>query len=864
MRVAIDPELPAVVTVGRTGIVRRLLLLASGALALALLSTPASALVGVGGSPGICGFEANLKAAIEDALDIHWSQCDEVTNPQLASIGELDLRDKGITRFAPDPDQFTGFSPFLIIDLRGNPGPDGAGLTVADIDPDSIPLSHDGDDVSYTLVLDGGGTFNGLTQDRYTTTEGQAVLVAVSWGDRPDAQALADARRIGAATELYFGHRIYSEQNDESQRDDAEYVRWLYARSGDGPGALYAGLIPVHDDDEIEGVSRPDKIEITHLVVADDRAEMGKLTPARADLLFGDSDAPLHDYVDGYLRRAGSRDEADLIVVDDDSPTTPVCARTILDHIEELLDESRCRDISRADLAGLGEFDLSDEEIRSLAAGDLDGFTGVRLLDLSGNELSTLPRGIFADIGTDRILGYPEELEQEVLIDLRGNHGPRTGDKFLAADLPAHVLGDLKEHQRIALDSSQFIRPGVEYGFDRSSYEVAEGGTLAFIVSFNNVNRPAIDFEVLASDTAEDNPFAEDASVDLPGLIEGRARPATYRLYAEGDRERNFSGTYAVAVDIPEETIDDGLDDTFTMRLSGLDGTGTTIAIAKVTIREDGGGTPPVVGPAPAPFGSWLIEDSQYQEDPSGENPNLAHNIPRLSATVDGQQLTADFMGHYNDTGGRTRWGLPTSEVLVIEENTLTQYYQRGVVDFHRRGDLGGIWVIERRLAWDYFGGGRDGSPDLGVEPGTSNSFPGTLLGPWGHKVSDYAVDGTVIGFAKFFEDLGGVESFGFPKTEARADNNLPGTLHIPTKTTGFVRQYFQAAVMEYHPGDPGDPIKLGLLGDDLRNRQFPNAAYANIPAFQAADEFVDGSFYDPPAVGTFKQSRDSSPATVG
>lgn len=851
-------------TVGRTGIVRRLLLLASGALALALLSTPASALVGVGGSPGICGFEANLKAAIEDALDIHWSQCDEVTNPQLASIGELDLRDKGITRFAPDPDQFTGFSPFLIIDLRGNPGPDGAGLTVADIDPDSIPLSHDGDDVSYTLVLDGGGTFNGLTQDRYTTTEGQAVLVAVSWGDRPDAQALADARRIGAATELYFGHRIYSEQNDESQRDDAEYVRWLYARSGDGPGALYAGLIPVHDDDEIEGVSRPDKIEITHLVVADDRAEMGKLTPARADLLFGDSDAPLHDYVDGYLRRAGSRDEADLIVVDDDSPTTPVCARTILDHIEELLDESRCRDISRADLAGLGEFDLSDEEIRSLAAGDLDGFTGVRLLDLSGNELSTLPRGIFADIGTDRILGYPEELEQEVLIDLRGNHGPRTGDKFLAADLPAHVLGDLKEHQRIALDSSQFIRPGVEYGFDRSSYEVAEGGTLAFIVSFNNVNRPAIDFEVLASDTAEDNPFAEDASVDLPGLIEGRARPATYRLYAEGDRERNFSGTYAVAVDIPEETIDDGLDDTFTMRLSGLDGTGTTIAIAKVTIREDGGGTPPVVGPAPAPFGSWLIEDSQYQEDPSGENPNLAHNIPRLSATVDGQQLTADFMGHYNDTGGRTRWGLPTSEVLVIEENTLTQYYQRGVVDFHRRGDLGGIWVIERRLAWDYFGGGRDGSPDLGVEPGTSNSFPGTLLGPWGHKVSDYAVDGTVIGFAKFFEDLGGVESFGFPKTEARADNNLPGTLHIPTKTTGFVRQYFQAAVMEYHPGDPGDPIKLGLLGDDLRNRQFPNAAYANIPAFQAADEFVDGSFYDPPAVGTFKQSRDSSPATVG
>ncbi len=258
------------------------------------------------------------------------------------------------------------------------------------------------------------------------------------------------------------------------------------------------------------------------------------------------------------------------------------------------------------------------------------------------------------------------------------------------------------------------------------------------------------------------------------------------------------------------------------MRLAGLNGTGTTIAIAKVTIREDGAGAPPVPGPSPTPFGSWLVEDSHYQQDPSGLNANLSHNIPRLSATVDGQRLTADFMDHYHRTGGITRWGLPTSEVLVIESETLTQYYQRGVVDFHRRPDLGGIWVIERRLAWDYFGGGRDGSPDMGVELGTTNDYPGTLLGPWGHKVSDYAVDGTVVGFAKFFNDLGGVDSFGLPKTEARADNNRPGTLHIPGKTTGFIRQYFQAAVMEYHPDDPGDPIKLGLLGDDLRNRQFP------------------------------------------
>ena len=857
-------------TVRRPRAGRRLLLLACGVLSLALLASPASALVGAGDQPGICGFEPNLRAAIEEALEIFWHDCEDVTDTQLATIGVLDLSESslaglvaskpyldtqnvGLDRFAPEPGQLTGFHPFLIIDLRGHE------LAIGDVDPESIPLSHDGDDVSYTLVLDGGGNHNGFDQDRYTTVEGQALLVSVSWANRPDPQALAEARRVGGVDELYFGHRIYSEQNDESQRADFEDVRWLYARASDGPGTRYVGLVPVHDDDEIEGASRPDKIELTNLVVADDRAELGELAPARADVLFGNSDAPLHDYVDGFLRRVGSRDEADLIITDDDSPTTPVCARTILDYIEELVDESRCQDISSADLATtVNVFDLSDEEIQSLAAGDLDGLTGVRELDLSGNELSTLPRGIFSDLGTDRILGYPEVLEQEVLIDLRGNLGG-TGNGFYHTDLPSHVLEDLKEHQRIALDSGA----GFARGFNRTSYQVEEGGTLAFLVRVDDVNRPAIEFEVLASDTAEDDPNSDEESFDLPGLVEGHTRPATYRLYADGDRELSFSGTYAVAVDIPEEAIDDGLDDTFTMRLSSRDGSGSTIAIAKVTISDDGTAPPPV-GPSPAPFGTWLIEDSHYQEDDIGGNPNLAHNVPRLSATIGGQRLTADFMGHFFNTGGITRWGLPTSEVLVVEPNTLTQYYQRGVVDFHRRGDLGGAWVIERRLAWDYFGGGRDGSEDLGVEPGTSNPNPGTQRGPWGHKVSDYAVDGTVIGFERFFDDLGGVDSFGFPKTEARYDSNQPNTLKIPGKTLGFIRQYFQAAVMEFHPGDPGDPIKLGLLGDDLRNRQFPNAAFASIPAFQAAPRFVNGSFFEPAAVATASQTANPTQASVG
>ena len=116
-------------------------------------------------------------------------------------------------------------------------------------------------------------------------------------------------------------------------------------------------------------------------------------------------------------------------------------------------------------------------------------------------------------------------------------------------------------------------------------------------------------------------------------------------------------------------------------------------------------------------------------------NDDLKHNIPDLEVDFGGEILHADFLSHYHRTGGLTRWGYPTSEVLVMEPNSLTQFYQRGVVDFH---NLGEGWVVERRLAWDYVGGGLAGSPDLGVEAGITNANPGRLVGPWRHKVSNF------------------------------------------------------------------------------------------------------------------------------
>lgn len=220
---------------------------------------------------------------------------------------------------------------------------------------------------------------------------------------------------------------------------------------------------------------------------------------------------------------------------------------------------------------------------------------------------------------------------------------------------------------------------------------------------------------------------------------------------------------------------------------------------------------------------------------------HLAHNIPDLRLSLpDGSETTCGFLTHYENTGGLTRWGHATSEVLEERPGSLTQYYQRGVVDCHERE---GGWLMERRLAWDHFGGGIDGSEDLGVEPHLLSDQPGQLLGSWGHKVSNYAVDGTYIGFLDFFTALGGVPSFGYPKSEARYDNDPRRQLGIQAATPGFIRQYFQAAVMEYHP-NTFSTVMLRLLGDDLRDRRYPNESYKAFVSFGSAPPLRVGQIY--------------------
>ena len=224
---------------------------------------------------------------------------------------------------------------------------------------------------------------------------------------------------------------------------------------------------------------------------------------------------------------------------------------------------------------------------------------------------------------------------------------------------------------------------------------------------------------------------------------------------------------------------------------------------------------------------------------------DTGHSILNLRLLTDEGSRDAGFLDYYNLTGGLARWGYPLSEVFEENPGNFVQYYQRGAVDWHFREDLG-IHTIERRLGWDLIGGGRGGSTDMGVEPGILNPNDGVLSGPWGHKVSNQAIDGTAIGFLDFFQRLGGELSFGVAKTDARPDTGAPGTVMLPGATPGFIRQYFQAAVIEFHPSG-SDQIQIALIGYDLRALAYPGESWSGLAPFASTDAVPTGVAFPKP-----------------
>lgn len=781
-----------------------------------------------------------------------------------------------------DPGDPTGYPPTFLLDG----GDDDTGLG-------NLPTSVEEGGILY-IPFNFGKRPRGLSIPVM-----RGVTCNVNSGTPPSVTCNHDAE-VDGSTEAFIGDRG---QGDSVERFvafeltvthrglDFDRTVHVMTSSRDPDDTLYVVPILISGDQTIDDDENAEiKVEAVQvgqnqngdLAVAMAGGTASAPTPTGFDLEFlYDRGAVLAGYDDDFEDDLSTA--VDTVRVEDvDLPRYPVCERhpQVIEAIESVADE-KCRRISLHALGEISELEVYDTEdlLEEIYYSDLEGLKGLTYLDLRGNELRNLPSNVFRDVG----VGKKDEI---ALIDMRFNPGRRrANDGFLASDVSSSVRSNLQHLQVIRLDSE--FKDGD--GFDRSTYFVYESDVLVFEVR-NDATAPVVEFwkdpgaagdttvdpPVLAraADTAETIPEfdanSEDHS-DLPRLPGGDGT----RLNL-GDFDRTDSGTigagtgtYIVAIQMPF-TGDDGREtETFTMRLLNSDpgsvpdfGDDTLIIdTAKVTIRDVTRARSrtistssqvyqpprrPTSRPAPSDSPSFdypaFVIDNRYEVAP--RNPDLRHNIPDLSVNIDGRTVIAGFLSHYRNTGDRARWGYPTSEVLVLEDRTLTQFYQRGVVDFH---DVGSGWVVERRLAWDYVGGGEGGSIDQGFESGPFNPNPGTLLGPWGNRVSNISIEGTNVGFADFFNRLGGVTAFGVPKTEARTDIVSSNRLLGPEQTPGFIRQYFQAAIFEYHPGVPSDPVQLALLGDTLRDRLVRD--HTRERAFAAAGILIDGERYVPPVI---------------
>lgn len=268
-------------------------------------------------------------------------------------------------------------------------------------------------------------------------------------------------------------------------------------------------------------------------------------------------------------------------------------------------------------------------------------------------------------------------------------------------------------------------------------------------------------------------------------------------------------------------------------RLRGLIGGWYWLAIA-VTIF--------IAACEPAGGRSGLLEDVRFDRASVTEVrrfPGHAYNIVSLRGSTPTTGIyEADFVQYFERTGGLERWGHPISELFEERPGVLVQYFQSGVVEYrpHRGFQVPRLWN-------EFILGSESGSQLAGAERAPSNGSPGERLGRWGRKISNFSVEGEEVGFAEAFRRLGGVMTLGYPLSDARRDSHPQARLGLLDDKRKPVRQYFEGAVLEWHPGT-AFPIRVVPLGSWIRDIRYETGEWVELLPFRRTVEIKVGGDY--------------------
>ncbi|MEA2573986.1 MAG: hypothetical protein QOH93_1284 [Chloroflexia bacterium] len=174
---------------------------------------------------------------------------------------------------------------------------------------------------------------------------------------------------------------------------------------------------------------------------------------------------------------------------------------------------------------------------------------------------------------------------------------------------------------------------------------------------------------------------------------------------------------------------------------------------------------------------------------------NGRHEFPETGKTV-----TGIFLDYWNKNGGLAQLGYPISEVLgeVSELNGkpyTVQYFERAVMEYHPENQAPYNVLLSQLGTYQYKRKYPNGAPNQQTSSvGQVTRFPET---------------GKTVGgkFVEYWRSHGGVAIQGYPISEEFTEVSL-----LNGKT--YLVQYFERAVMEYHPeNQPPFDVLLSQLG---------------------------------------------------
>lgn len=194
-----------------------------------------------------------------------------------------------------------------------------------------------------------------------------------------------------------------------------------------------------------------------------------------------------------------------------------------------------------------------------------------------------------------------------------------------------------------------------------------------------------------------------------------------------------------------------------------------------------------------------------------------------------GYAVSGPWLDFFRSHGDVDYIGYPRSPVVAdpLDPKQCVQFFQRLVLEWHPENPP--EYRIQRRLLARELSSddAAPAAPPTGANSADYWYFPKGANG-LGHAVSNYAPDGTRIGFKSYFDRNGKEDAFGYPME--------PPVKRVGTDGVERWTQRFQAAIFEYHPEFDRDGVKPGtnlpwrtwtvqlrLLGDEyLAARQLP------------------------------------------